>query len=311
MHSHLFILGGAGFVGSHLVHHWVDSPSIKTITVFDNFSSGREDFLLPNSKLRIIRDDALNRSALLEFLHSDHLVIHLASNPDISKGAIDPDLDFRDGTLITRELLEAMRLKGTKRLIYFSGSGVYGNQGDVVLDESYGPLLPVSPYGASKLASEGMIAAYCHLFHWNTTIFRPANIIGGRQTHGVGLDLLRKWKRGDNPIEVLGDGEQEKSYIHIDDVISAIEKTASTQPGVSIFNVGNDDRIKVSEIVKLCAQVAGHREVRYKGGKVGWVGDVPKVVLNSEKLRSVGWAPTLNSRDAMERSLQQLWKEMA
>ena len=193
--SNVCIVGGAGFIGSHFVDHLLASASIESVTVFDNFSSGREwhlDRHEGDEKLRIVRGDAADLDSLAVAMAGTDSVIHLASNPDIARAAVEPAIDFDSGTLLTHHVLEAMRLSGATRIMYASGSGVYGDLGEEEVDEDHGPLLPISTYGASKLAGEALISAYCHMFGLRGFVFRFGNVIGPRQTHGVGYDFLRR-----------------------------------------------------------------------------------------------------------------------
>ena len=151
-----------------------------------------------------------------------HVVIHLASNPDIARAATDPDIDFRQGTCLTNNVLEAMRLSGTMNILYASGSGVYGELGELEASEDHGPLIPISTYAASKLAGETLISAYCYMFELSARVFRFGNVVGPRQTHGVGFDFLRRLLSDPSKLRILGDGTQSKSYIHVHDVVEAV-----------------------------------------------------------------------------------------
>ncbi len=189
----VFLAGGAGFIGSWLVDRLLRDG--ENVTVYDNFTSGKEEHLAQYRvypQLTVIRASIQHTRSLRDAMSGHDLVIHLASNPDIAKAAVDPTIDFHEGTLLTQMILEAMRVTGVRQLIYMSGSGVYGDLGYTAPAEDYGPMEPTSTYGASKLAGEAMISAYCHMFGLNATVFRFANVVGGRQTHGVGLDFLQR-----------------------------------------------------------------------------------------------------------------------
>jgi len=189
--KNILCVGGCGFVGYHLIRRLLEEPGVEVITVFDNLSSGRmENIPVGHLKVRFEHGNARDYDRLRAVMAGHDTVFHLAANPDISKASTEPTLDFEQGTVLTKNVIEAMRVTGVKNLIYFSGSGVYGETSERVSEE-YGPLCPISPYGASKLASESMICAYCHMFGMKARAFRFANLVGRRQTHGVGFDFLR------------------------------------------------------------------------------------------------------------------------
>jgi UDP-glucose 4-epimerase len=215
-------------------------------------------------------------------------------NPDIAKAITQPDIDFWEGTYLTQNVLEAMRQTGATRIFYTSGSGVYGEDPAVDFPEDYGPCIPISTYGASKLASESIIAAYCHMFGLVARVFRFANVVGPRQTHGVGYDFIRRLKNDSTALRILGDGAQTKSYIHVDDVLEAIFFVeANAIERYEVFNVATDDYITVRQIADLAVAIVGLRpeDVRYDfaGGDRGWKGDVPIVRLDCSKIKNLGW----------------------
>jgi UDP-glucose 4-epimerase len=308
-----FVVGGAGFIGSHFVDALLASDLTRRVTVFDNFSSGREWHLehhAANSRLTIVRADASDVDALTATMEGHDWVIHLASNPNIALAVDNPEIDFYRGTLLTNNVVEAMRRSRVKRLLYASGSGVYGDAGDQVVAEDYAPLHPVSTYGASKLAGEALIASYCSMFALHACVFRFGNVVGARQTHGVGYDFLRSLTAQRNRLRILGDGQQSKPYIHVSDVVKAVLCAARISvPAFSVFNVATPDAVTVTEIAELAVETLGlpvRPEFEYTGGPCGWRGDVPVVRLNSERIRSLGWFPKWNSREAMRQSLQEL-----
>ena len=219
-----FLAGGAGFIGSHFVNYILKNK-LGTITVYDNFSSAGNMILdkdLQNESLKIIKGDLKDRKHLEKEIIGHDIIVHLASNPDIAKAINDPTIDFNEGTLLTNNILEAMRKSKLKRIIYASGSGVYGDTAYTELDENYSPMLPISTYGASKLGCEALICSYCHMFDMKGLAFRFANVVGNRQTHGVGYDFINKLKQDNINLRIMGDGKQSKSYIHVSDVINAI-----------------------------------------------------------------------------------------
>jgi UDP-glucose 4-epimerase len=236
------------------------------------------------------------------------VVIHLASNPDIARAATEPDVDFREGTYLTNNVVEAMRKSGTRTILYASGSGIYGDLGEEEADEDYAPLLPISTYGASKLAGEALITAYCHMFDFTGRVFRFGNVVGPRQTHGVGFDFLQQLLKSPSQLKILGDGAQSKSYIHVSDVVNAVLLAAESSAGrYAAYNVATGDYITVTEIARLAAECAGLNprkvEFKYTGGNRGWKGDVPIVRLNTDRIRSLGWVCSAGSGEALRRSM--------
>jgi UDP-glucose 4-epimerase len=242
-------------------------------------------------------------------------VIHLASNPDIARAVTEPDIDFREGTELIHLVVEAMRRTGTREILYASGSGVYGNLGEVEAREDMGSLEPVSTYGASKLAGEALICAYAHMFDLRGRAFRFGNVVGRRQTHGVGFDFVRRLLHDPTQLRILGDGRQSKSYVHVADVVGAVLHAHARATGpFEVYNVASGDYITVKEIADLaCACLDLRPEdvcYQYTGGDRGWKGDVPIVRLSTAKIVALGWRPTRTStngvREAMEAMLADL-----
>lgn len=317
--KNVFIIGGAGFVGSHLVARLLAEGAV-TVYVYDNLSSGREEWLSDDSRVVFIRAHAQDADRLRVEMGKakPDTVFHLAANPDIARAVKEPTIDFDQGTVLTKNVLEAMRVNGVPRLVYFSGSGVYGDCSDVALRESH-PCAPVSTYGASKLASEALIHAYCAMFGLSAVIYRPANIVGPRQTHGVGYDFLRKLRADPTKLEILGNGQQSKSYIHIDDVLDAVftvEGATWNLPKVDckVFNLATGDYLNVYEIAVMAADlVCGEMadvKFHYTGGDRGWKGDVPVVRFDCRGIRATGWTPKRTSEQAMRAALTAMYSEL-
>lgn len=306
-----FIVGGAGFIGSHFTDRLLADRSVASVTLYDNFSSGREwhyEHHLGDARLKVVRGDAKDTEKMTVVMRGHEVVIHLASNPDIARAATEPDIDFREGTQLTNNVVEAMRRSGTKTILYASGSGIYGDLGEIEADEDYGPLLPISTYGASKLAGEALITSYCHMFDFTGRVFRFGNVVGPRQTHGVGFDFLRQLLKDRRKLKILGDGTQSKSYIHVGDVVNAVLLAAEKSSGkVAAYNVATGDYITVTEIAELAVQCAGLKpgsvEFEYTGGNRGWKGDVPVVRLNTDRVRSLGWTCSAGSGEALRKSM--------
>lgn len=310
--ARVIIVGGAGFIGSHFTDALLADKQTERLTLFDNFSSGREWHYAEHAddpRLEVVRGDAKELDALVEAMAGHDLVIHLASNPDIAAAMADPTIDFDEGTLLTHHVVEAMRLTETARIAYASGSGVYGDLGEHEAGEDHGPLVPVSTYGSSKLAGEALISAYAHMFGLRGVVTRFGNVVGRRQTHGVGFDFIRRLREHPARLEVMGDGSQSKSYILAPDVVAAVLAAldAAAEP-FRAYNVATGDYITVREIVALALETLGldpaGTEVVYGPEARGWKGDVPVVRLATERIRELGWRPSGGSREALSASME-------
>ena len=309
-----FVTGGAGFIGSNMVDKLLQNNR-NEVTVFDNFCSKKTSynkFRLKNKRLKVIKGDLLNLELLKKTIKYHDVTFHFAANSDIAKSISETDLDLRLGIIATYNVVEAMRINGIKKIVYSSGSGVYGDVGLTETSENFGPLLPISMYGASKLGAEGIISAFCHLFDMKAWIFRFANVVGKNQTHGVCVDFMRKLKSNPKRLEIRGDGNQSKSYIHISDVIEAISFAINySKERVNLFNVATDDYITVNEIAKIVVEEMGCKNVEftYTGGERGWDGDVPIVRFDLEKIKKIGWQAKYSSSEAVRLSFQELLEE--
>jgi UDP-glucose 4-epimerase len=313
MHKRVFIAGGAGFVGSHFVDRFLSVPATERVTVFDNFSSGTKGHLAHHNdkRLQVVEGEIGDGKALTDAMGDHDTVIHLASNPDIAKAVTDPTVDFVQGTALTQQVVEAMRKTGAKRILYASGSGIYGDAKEHELAEDYGPLEPISTYGASKLAGEALISAYCYMFDMTGVAFRWGNVVGPRQTHGVGFDFIRKLRKDPKSLDILGDGTQSKSYVYISDIINAVllasEKTTKRY---DVFNVATGDYITVKEIAQIAVeeQLGKDAKVEFKftGGDRGWKGDVPIVRIGIAKISALGWKPQYSSGEAMRKAIRDM-----
>jgi UDP-glucose 4-epimerase len=306
-----FIVGGAGFIGSHFSDVLLAQPGVGAVTLYDNFSSGRRwhfEHHLDDHRFRVVEGDVKDAERLQASLDGHDVVVHLASNPDIARAAVEPDIDFHEGTFLTHQVVEAMRVTTAKRILYASGSGVYGDLGEQEAQEDHGPLEPVSTYGASKLAGEALISSYCFMFGLTGRAFRFGNVVGPRQTHGVGFDFVRRLLDDPTRLRILGDGSQSKSYIHVNDVVSAVLTAHALDPAsFRTYNVATGDYITVSEIAELAVECVGlqHDDMSFEftGGDRGWKGDVPIVRLNTDRIRALGsWSPA-TTRAALGASL--------
>ncbi|MCL4534261.1 MAG: NAD-dependent epimerase/dehydratase family protein [Bacteroidetes bacterium] len=302
-----FVSGGAGFIGSHLVELLVERGPV---TVYDNLTSGKIEFLqhhLTNPEVRLIIADLLDRPALEREMAGHDLVFHLAANPDARQGTTDTDLDLRIGTIATYNVLDAIRCNGIKKIVFSSSGTVYGDTPPVPLTENRGPLLPISLYGASKLACEGLISAYCHLFGMQAWVFRFANIVGGRATHGVIFDFIAKLRKDPHELEVLGDGTQEKPYLHVEECVDGILYGLDhAGDEVNLYSLGVPTSTDVNTIARIVIEEMGLRDVavRHTGGHRGWRGDVPQVRFDVDKMTRLGWRAGLTSDEAVRRAVR-------
>lgn len=305
------VVGGAGFLGSHVVDRLLGSSLAGQVTVYDNFSSGRQWHLATHDgdrRLAVIPGDAADLVTLTEAMQGHDTVIHLASNPDIARAASEPAIDFDQGTLLTHHVAEAARRTGVTLVLYASGSGVYGDLGILEASEDHGPLLPVSTYGASKLAGEGLLCAYAHMFGVRSRALRFGNVVGPRQTHGVGYDFVRRLIEDPTRLHILGDGAQSKSYVYVGDVIDAMLVAARSGPtAYEAYNVATGDYVTVREIAELAVECMGLSRgdvaFSYAGGPRGWRGDVPVVRLDTRRIRALGWTHTRTSAEALREAI--------
>lgn len=314
----VMVCGGAGFIGSHLVRRLLTENTVKRVVVFDNFSSGSRQHLeqsLADARLTVVEGDLKQLAAVTRAMQGCDTVFHLAANPDIAKAVTQPDIDFWEGTYLAQNVLESIRVNAVRRLFYMSGSGVYGENAGVAFTEDYGPCLPISTYGASKLGCEALICAYCHMFDLTARAFRFANVVGPRQTHGVGFDFVRRLQADPSRLRILGDGRQSKSYIHVDDVLEAVFTAAERARGrYDVFNVATGDYISVREIADLAVSVCGLEQGRvqyeFTGGDRGWKGDVPVVRFDCEKIAALGWRCRRTSAAALRDAMSAMREEI-
>jgi UDP-glucose 4-epimerase len=308
--SRFAVVGGAGFIGGHFVEHLL-ARGAEQVTVYDNFTSGRRWHLASvadDPRLAVVEGDVVDLELLTKTVDGHDTVIHLASNPDIAAAVTNPAIDFDQGTALTHHVAEASRRGGVEMVLYASGSGVYGDLGEIEAQEDHGPLLPASTYGASKLAGEALLCSYAAMFDLKARAYRFGNVVGPRQTHGVGYDFIRRLLKEPDRLAILGDGRQSKSYVYVDDVIAAVMAGAERYDRpYGVFNVATLDYITVTEIAELVLEVLGIEPgtttFEYAGGDRGWKGDVPVVRLNSDRIRSLGWRNQRTCREALRDSL--------
>ena len=306
------VTGGAGFVGSHLVDCLIETG--QKVRIFDNLSSGRLSFLSHHGdSVEIIEGDLLDIDAVKNAMKGVDIVYHLAANPDIRLGTEITDTDLKQGTVATYNVLEAMRVSGVSKIAFASSSVVYGEAKLMPTPENYGPLFPISLYGASKLGSEALITSWVGTFGLQAWIFRFANIVGARGTHGVIFDFIHKLKNDNSRLEVLGNGLQEKSYMEVKECVNAILHVYNTQnKQINLFNLGSHDTCSVKRIAEIVTEETGFKDakIEYTGGSRGWAGDIPRARLGIEKMLSTGYAVEYNSEDAVRYTARSLIKEI-
>jgi UDP-glucose 4-epimerase len=303
------VTGGAGFIGSNLVDRLVGDG--HAVTVYDDFSTGREAFLpsaATNHGLSVVRGDVLDRSRLREALAGHDIVFHLAANADVRFGLDHPRKDLEHNTIATFEVLEAMRATGVRRIAFSSTGSIYGEPEVFPTPESCPFPVQTSLYGASKLAGEGLIAAYCTGYGFQGYIFRFVSILGERYTHGHVVDFYRKLRAEPAEIEILGDGHQRKSYLYIQDCIDAMLTVIDRARGpLQIFNLGTEECCTVDDSLGwICDHLGVDPRRRYTGGVRGWVGDSPLILLDVGKVKALGWEPKVSIRDGIVRTLEYL-----
>jgi UDP-glucose 4-epimerase len=322
-----FIVGGAGFIGSHLTDKLVEHGPV---TIYDNLSVGKREFVarhLSSGAATLITEDALNLEALTQAVAGHDVVFHLAANPEARWGLERTRLDLEQGTIATYNVVEAMRLAGVRQLVFSSSGTVYGDTAEPCGELDLGSL-PISLYGASKFAGEALISAYVECFGLNAMIFRFGNVVGPRGTHGAALDFLKKLRDAKTYLEVLGDGRQAKPYLYVTDCVLGLcfgldhlQKTMAAHPAATskgsrghlkIFNLGPADFTSVRRIAELCVAASPYpaAEIRYTGGERGWPGDVPQSRLQPDALASAGFRVQYSSDDAVQMAVRALVKEV-
>jgi len=306
----IFVTGGAGFIGSHLVDRLIAEGN--QVTVLDNLSSGQMEFIEQHEgkdNFKFIEADLLHLDRVKAATIGHEVVFHLAANPEARWGIENTELDLKQETIATYNILEAMRVNGIKKIVFASSGTIYGETPVIPLPEDYGPTLPISLYGAGKLASEGLISAFCGTFDMQAWIFRFANVAGTRATHGVIFDFIQKLKRNHSELEILGDGNQCKPYLHVGDCIKGmLFGFGNSHDKVNVFNLGCSSATNVNTIARALVREMGLGGVsfKYTGGERGWPGDVPQVRLNVEKINKLGWKAKYTSDDAVRKAIREI-----
>lgn len=304
-----FVTGGAGFVGSNLVDRLIDDG--HSVVVYDNFSTGKHEFLDRVSyepECRIIKGDLLDTDLLNEKMKGCDIVFHLAANADVRFGLNHPTRDLEQNTIATSNVLEAMRINGIKKIMFSSTGSIYGDTKELPTPENAQFPIQTSLYGASKLACEGLIQAYCEGYDFQAYIFRFVSILGERYTHGHVCDFYRKLQDNPNEMEVLGNGMQSKSYLYVQDCIDAIfHLTRNTTDKINIFNLGVEDYCTVNDSIGWITKNLGLTpELKYTGGNQGWIGDNPTIYLDVKKAEEFGWKAKVSIKDAVIKTLEYL-----
>jgi UDP-glucose 4-epimerase len=300
------VTGAAGFIGSNLVDRLLEAG--HSVIGVDNFSTGREEFLRPASSHGSFRLESLDllHDSLLPFLHDIDTVIHFAANADVRFGPEHPTKDLEQNTIVTSNVLEAVRRSGVQRIAFASTGSVYGVCSVIPTPEDAPFPVQTSLYGASKLAAEGMICAYAEAFNITAYIFRFVSILGERYTHGHVYDFYRQILDHPEVVDILGDGSQRKSYLYVHDCVDAIF-CALQEAGsrINIFNLGTDEYCNVGQSLSwICEHLQVNPRRVYSGGNQGWVGDNPFIFLDCSRIRSLGWQPKLTIREGIIRTLK-------
>jgi UDP-glucose 4-epimerase len=303
------VTGGAGFIGSNLVDRLLREG--HQVTVYDNLSTGQMSFLesaATSPRFQFVRGDLLDPPALGKAMRGCDCVFHLAANADVRFGTEHPRRDLEQNTIATFNVLEAMRTAGVRRVAFSSTGSVYGEAQVIPTPENAPFPVQTSLYGASKLAGEGLIAAYCEGFGMQGYIFRFVSILGERYTHGHVFDFYKSLRQNPNQLRVLGDGKQRKSYLYVQDCIDAILLALEkAKDKVNVFNLGADEYCRVDDSIGWICELLGCRPQRtYTGGERGWIGDNPFIFLDCDKIRSLGWKPKLSIREGVIRTLTYL-----
>ncbi|MFC1517251.1 NAD-dependent epimerase/dehydratase family protein [Candidatus Margulisiibacteriota bacterium] len=309
----ILVTGGAGFIGSHLADKLLADK--HNVVVIDNLILGRKENISHNEnnpKFKFYKEDILELEQLQEIFKQEKfdVVFHMAANSDIQKGSRDPNVDYELTFMTTFNILQCMKEYKVKQIVFASTSAVYGESKDL-LTENYGPLLPVSLYGASKLAAEGFISAFAENDGLQAWLIRFPNVVGERSTHGVIFDFINKLKKDPKKLEVLGNGEQNKPYLYVKDLVEGMLFCwQNAKDKVNLFNLGVESRTKVKEIAALVIKEIGLKaEIVYTGGDRGWVGDVPEFRYDLKKVHKLGWQAKKSSTESIDVAIKKILKK--
>jgi UDP-glucose 4-epimerase len=310
--TRFFLVGGAGFIGSHMADKLVLRGPV---TIYDNLSVGKRAFVegpLASGAATLIEGDVLDLARLTEAMAGHDVVVHLSANPEARWGLERTRLDLEQGTIATYNVLEAMRQTGARRLLFSSSGTVYGDTSDEMREGDLGHL-PISLYGASKLAGEALISAFVECFGVTATIFRFGNVVGPRGTHGAALDFLNKLRDRKTELTVLGDGRQSKPYLHVSDCVAGmlfgLDHSADR---LGLYNLAPPDQTSVARIAELCVKASPYPDaaIRFTGGDRGWPGDVPRSRMSPDKLAGLGFRVRYTSDEAVGHAIAALAREV-
>ena len=309
----IFVTGGAGFIGSHLCGRLLEEG--HQVTAYDNLLLGKEAFLSPykgSEKFRFVKADLLDRPALQAALKGHDLVFHMAANSDILEGSRRTDVDLNLGTLATYNVLESMREESIRECVFASTSAIYGEAQVKPTPEDYGPLLPISFYGASKLACEALMTAFSHNFGFRVWIYRFANIVGSHSTHGAIHDFIQRLKKDPSVLKVLGNGTQKKSYLHVSDCVEGmLYGYKKAQAEVNLFNLASEGTTQVRFIAEeVVRQMGRGTRIEFGTEDRGWKGDVPFTWLDGRAFGQLGWKPRWKSDEAVIRAIEDVLAEV-
>ena len=311
----VLVTGGAGFIGSHLAEKLIESGI--SVKVLDNLVTGKKENLKncwEKKNFEFFQQDLANLENI-DFLENVNTVFHFAADPEVRTGYDKPENSFNENIVNTFNLLQKIKHSKVKKFVFASSSSVYGNANVLPTPENYSPLLPISHYGASKLACEALISSFCHNYDIDGVIIRPANVIGARGHHGLIWDLINKLKNDQTKLEILGNGKQTKSFIHISDVIEGISYIINnTKEKIEIFNIGSEDSIEIMNVAKIVCKNMNLENIMIQTKEnekdgVGWKGDIKKAHLDIRKLKSLGWNVTLSSIKSADLTSREIIKE--
>lgn len=317
MPSNILITGGAGFIGSRIAIDLLKKNN--KVTVFDNLSTGEKKNLkeiIKNKNLKLIVGDLLDKTKIKKALKNIDLVYHFAANADIKNSFDDPKIDFDQNIVCTFNLLEAMRSKNIKKIIFASSAAIYGEPDKIPISEKIDIPKQTSLYGAAKLSSENLISAYCEGYEFSAICFRFVSLVGPHYSHGHIIDFINQLRRNPLELKVLGDGLQKKSYLHVDDAINAINisikfhfKSKRPRNKFNVYNLGNKKYVELTSSIKIILDTMNVKpKITFSGGKRGWIGDNPFVFLDTTKISKLGWKPKYTIEKAIEETVKWLIK---